>query len=157
MAGRQLYSGTRTRVVAQKKRLSVVARDYPKPNFEVEGTFQEAQELSDYIKNSPRPQTPKTVAVIGAGLAGLSAAKYLSDAGHKPVVFEGRDVLGGKAWLRHICSNTPTSPCISEQRVMNCRCFRIMEFQNLWKLYHGYLCAGHVHHGISDTDIAAVS
>jgi 15-cis-phytoene desaturase len=40
------------------------------------------------------------VAIAGAGLAGLSCAKYLCDAGHTPVVFEARDVLGGKvaAW-----------------------------------------------------------
>jgi 15-cis-phytoene desaturase len=29
-------------------------------------------------------------------LAGLSTAKYLADAGHKPVLFEAKDVLGGK-------------------------------------------------------------
>ncbi len=42
----------------------------------------------------------KNVAVIGGGLSGLAAARYLVDAGHKPVVFEARDVLGGKvsAW-----------------------------------------------------------
>jgi len=42
----------------------------------------------------------KTVAIIGGGLSGLSCAKYLSDAGHKPMVLEARDVLGGKvsAW-----------------------------------------------------------
>ena len=48
-----------------------------------------------------------------AGLSGLSCAKYLSDAGHKPMVLEARDVLGGKvsAWQdedvsrpRHIAS-----------------------------------------------------
>jgi 15-cis-phytoene desaturase len=40
------------------------------------------------------------VAIAGAGLAGLSCAKYLSDAGHTPIVLEARDVLGGKvaAW-----------------------------------------------------------
>lgn len=40
------------------------------------------------------------VAIAGAGLAGLSCAKYLVDAGHTPVVLERRDVLGGKvaAW-----------------------------------------------------------
>ena len=40
------------------------------------------------------------VAIAGAGLAGLSCAKYLIDGGHTPVVLERRDVLGGKvaAW-----------------------------------------------------------
>ncbi|KKI99927.1 15-cis-phytoene desaturase [Prochlorothrix hollandica] len=40
------------------------------------------------------------VAIAGAGLAGLSCAKYLVDAGHTPIVLERRDVLGGKvaAW-----------------------------------------------------------
>ncbi|HLO88211.1 MAG TPA: 15-cis-phytoene desaturase, partial [Nostocaceae cyanobacterium] len=35
-----------------------------------------------------------------AGLAGLSCAKYLTDAGHTPIVLERRDVVGGKvaAW-----------------------------------------------------------
>lgn len=40
------------------------------------------------------------VAIAGAGLAGLSCAKYLVDAGYSPIVLERRDVLGGKvaAW-----------------------------------------------------------
>ncbi|WP_293337421.1 MULTISPECIES: 15-cis-phytoene desaturase [unclassified Microcoleus] len=40
------------------------------------------------------------VAIAGAGLAGLSCAKYLTDAGHTPILLESRDVLGGKvaAW-----------------------------------------------------------
>ena len=40
------------------------------------------------------------VAIAGAGLAGLSCAKYLADAGHSPVIYESRNVLGGKvaAW-----------------------------------------------------------
>ena len=40
------------------------------------------------------------VNLVHAGLAGLSTAKYLSDAGHEPILLEARDVLGGKvaAW-----------------------------------------------------------
>jgi 15-cis-phytoene desaturase len=40
------------------------------------------------------------VAIAGAGLAGLSCAKYLVDAGHTPLVLERENVLGGKvaAW-----------------------------------------------------------
>jgi 15-cis-phytoene desaturase len=40
------------------------------------------------------------VVIAGAGLAGLTCAKYLADAGFTPIVLERRDVLGGKiaAW-----------------------------------------------------------
>ncbi|BDA70439.1 zeta-carotene desaturase / three-step phytoene desaturase [Calothrix sp. PCC 7716] len=40
------------------------------------------------------------VAIAGAGLAGLSCAKYLTDNGYTPIVLESRDVLGGlvAAW-----------------------------------------------------------
>jgi 15-cis-phytoene desaturase len=40
------------------------------------------------------------VAIAGGGLAGLSCAKYLTDAGYTPIVLESRDVLGGlvAAW-----------------------------------------------------------
>ena len=34
------------------------------------------------------------VVIAGAGLAGLSCAKYLVDNGHIPIVLESRDVLG---------------------------------------------------------------
>ena len=38
--------------------------------------------------------------MVGGGLSGLACAKYLTDAGHEPIVLEARDVLGGKvsAW-----------------------------------------------------------
>jgi len=40
------------------------------------------------------------ILIAGAGLAGLSCAKYLVDHGHIPIVLEARNVLGGKvaAW-----------------------------------------------------------
>ncbi len=40
------------------------------------------------------------IVIAGAGLAGLACAKYLADAGHTPIIYESRDVLGGKvaAW-----------------------------------------------------------
>jgi len=44
--------------------------------------------------------TKCSVAIAGAGLAGLSCAKYLTDQGYTPIVLERRDVVGGKvaAW-----------------------------------------------------------
>ncbi|KAG2500804.1 hypothetical protein HYH03_001566 [Edaphochlamys debaryana] len=106
---RQVAPGTRltglrvrsaVRNVRGRQALEVVARDYPKPAFETADTFQEAQALSTKLKTAPRPAKPLKVVIAGAGLAGLSAAKYLTDAGHQPIVLEGRDVLGGKvaAW-----------------------------------------------------------
>uniref|UniRef100_A0A7S0WQG3 Phytoene dehydrogenase n=1 Tax=Chlamydomonas leiostraca TaxID=1034604 RepID=A0A7S0WQG3_9CHLO len=78
----------------------VLAKDYPRPDFTNADTYQDAQALSNKLRNAPRPAKPLKVVIAGAGLAGLSAAKYLSDAGHQPIVLEGRDVLGGKvaAW-----------------------------------------------------------
>ena len=67
------------------------------------------------------------VAIAGAGLAGLSCAKYLADAGHTPIVVEARDVLGGKVaawkdedgdWYESACtfSSGPTRTCCSCSR-----------------------------------------
>ncbi|KAL3143698.1 securin [Trebouxia sp. C0009 RCD-2024] len=85
---------------SKRCQLRVVARDFPKPNFETSGTFQDAAALSDKLRLAKRPDKPLTVVIAGAGLAGLCTAKYLADAGHKPIVLESRDVLGGKvaAW-----------------------------------------------------------
>ena len=80
--------------------MQVFNRDFPKPNFEAESTFQEMEAHSAALKALPRPERPLEIVIAGAGLAGLSTAKYLVDAGHKPILLETRDVLGGKvaAW-----------------------------------------------------------
>jgi phytoene dehydrogenase-like protein len=88
--------GVRAGARAGRRAVQVLARDYPRPAFETAGTFQEAQALSQKLRDAPRPEKPLKIVIIGAGLAGLSTAKYLSDAGHIPIVLEGRDVLGGK-------------------------------------------------------------
>lgn len=48
--------------------------------------------------NSPGAVTKKRVIVIGAGLAGLAAARDLKARGHDVVVLEGRDRIGGRVW-----------------------------------------------------------
>lgn len=61
----------------------------------------EARQAVEFLKSLPRPSADNNkIIVMGGGLAGLSTAKHLVDAGYKPVVLEARDLLGGKvaAW-----------------------------------------------------------
>ncbi len=40
----------------------------------------------------------KNVVVVGAGLAGLTAARKLQDLGHNVIVYEVRNRPGGRIW-----------------------------------------------------------
>ncbi|KAL1319900.1 hypothetical protein AAHE18_14G017900 [Arachis hypogaea] len=82
---------TTTRLLRKKHGslpLRVFCVDYPRPELENTVNFLEAAFLSSTFRDSPRPAKPLKVVVAGA------------DAGHKPVLLEARDVLGGKvaAW-----------------------------------------------------------
>ncbi len=81
----------------------LVMKDYPKPNVENTDNYRLYNQLSSSFKGKLKvgsDSEKKKVAIIGGGLSGLACAKYLSDAGHEPTVYEARDVLGGKvsAW-----------------------------------------------------------
>ena len=84
------------------KSSSLVMKDFPKPNVEDTDNYRYAETMSKSFSTTLKasPEQKKKVAIIGAGLAGLSCAKYLTDAGHEPTIYEARDVLGGKvsAW-----------------------------------------------------------
>lgn len=45
--------------------------------------------------------------VIGAGTAGLSAARDLVDAGQSVIVLEARGRIGGRVWTNRTFSYTP--------------------------------------------------
>jgi 15-cis-phytoene desaturase len=82
---------------------TLVMKDFPKPNVEDTDNYRFAENMSNSFKTTLKianESQKKKVAIIGGGLSGLACAKYLSDAGHEPVVYEARDVLGGKvsAW-----------------------------------------------------------
>lgn len=85
---------------SRRRCVTVRNEDFPRPDFDNTPGFLEAAALSKELQSAPRPERPLRVIIAGAGLAGLSTAKYLSDAGHIPVVLEARNLLGGKvaAW-----------------------------------------------------------
>lgn len=89
-----------SRQILRNNHDSLVMRDFPKPNVENTDNYREAEALSAKFKTLKGKGPSKKVAIIGGGLSGLSCARYLVDAGHTPVVYEARDVLGGKvsAW-----------------------------------------------------------
>ncbi|MEM7016512.1 MAG: FAD-dependent oxidoreductase, partial [Pseudomonadota bacterium] len=86
------------------------------------------QGCSDVAKGLPRGSR---IAVIGAGFAGLTAARRLVDAGYEVTVFEARDRFGGRAftkmdlgtpvdlgasWL-HGGAGNPLKPIASEAKI----------------------------------------
>ena len=110
LRGTSLAHSRRTGAASRSSALQVHARDFPKPDFEKEATFQEMAAISAAVKAVPRPERPLNIVIAGAGLAGLSTAKYLVDAGHKPIVLETRDVLGGKVRRNTIHTPNNTQP-----------------------------------------------
>ncbi|EJK62524.1 hypothetical protein THAOC_16861 [Thalassiosira oceanica] len=98
-AGRRT-SVTRSAVAAAPPPAEEQRRPTPPRIYETDN-FREARELSEKFESDRRSGAgAKRVAIFGGGLSGLACAKYLSDAGHEPTVYEARDVLGGKvsAW-----------------------------------------------------------
>jgi monoamine oxidase len=47
------------------------------------------------------------VVIIGAGVAGLTAARLLADAGLRVLVLEARDRVGGRIWTIHVPNGAP--------------------------------------------------
>ncbi len=86
-------------MVAETNKIYKTSRNPTPPRIKQTQNWREAAEKSQKFRSEQVTQRKK-VAIIGGGLSGLACAKYLADAGHEPVVYEARDVLGGKvsAW-----------------------------------------------------------
>jgi monoamine oxidase len=52
-------------------------------------------------------QIDADVCVVGAGYAGLTAARRVSQAGKSVVVLEARDRIGGRIWTQHLADGSP--------------------------------------------------
>lgn len=58
-------------------------------------------------KSEPGPQKKRKIIVIGAGIAGLSAARALSDKDCDVSVLEARTRIGGRVWTDHSSLQSP--------------------------------------------------
>ncbi|NEO49410.1 MAG: NAD(P)-binding protein [Moorea sp. SIO4A3] len=66
-----------------------------------------AAACNDLTDNDKFKDTSDTVLVIGAGMAGLGAARQLRDKGYSVKVLEGRDRIGGRIWTSRFWPDTP--------------------------------------------------
>jgi monoamine oxidase len=74
----------------------------------VAGTAALADKSDAASKRRPHPSRSADVLVVGAGMAGVTAARTLYDKGHRVIVLEGRpDRVGGRIWTSRAWPDAP--------------------------------------------------
>lgn len=66
------------------------------PNYQ--NSVHAAYDSGSAVTNAVLAAHHQRIAIIGAGMAGLTAAQKLAGAGRQVVVFEARDRIGGRVW-----------------------------------------------------------
>ena len=91
----------------------------PRPDAAPSGSLRQDAARGESLKPDAAPSGPARqdmagergadldVIVIGAGVAGLSAARVLADAGKRVVVVEARDRIGGRMWTHPDAMSVP--------------------------------------------------
>ena len=87
----------------------------PTTNRENEAAITEAAWRENYIKPQQYQRNGKTVAVIGAGPAGLAAANALNKQGYKVTVFDKNEAAGGL--LRYGIPNFKLNKSVIDRRI----------------------------------------
>ena len=58
------------------------------------------------LVREPEPRD-QSILIVGAGMAGLGAARQLADDGYPVTILEGRDRIGGRLWTSRLWSDAP--------------------------------------------------
>ena len=84
------------------------------------GTHHNRKFRDQQLTDEEPPSAPKRVAVVGAGMAGLVAAKELKEEGHEVVVFEKTNSWGGVWASSKKCGGRSWNSTITSTGALNC-------------------------------------